>query len=70
MVVWLKVRLSTEPETGLMTGESKALAQEFVKKTFVERLRREGAGAGARVLLFKNWTALQSVRGLEYIHVL
>jgi len=53
-----------------MTGESKALAEEFVKKTFVERLRREGSGAGARVLLFKNWTALQSVRGLEYIHVL
>jgi len=50
LVVWLEVKLSTEPETGLMTGKSKALAEEFVKETFVERLRKEGHGAEARVL--------------------
>jgi len=70
LVVWLKVRMWTEPETGLMTGELKALAEGFVKKVFVERLRKEGPGAEARILWFKNWTALQSVRGLEYIYVL
>lgn len=70
LVVWLKVRLSVEPETGLMTGESKALAEEFVKEMFVGRLRKEGPGAEARVLSFQNWTALQSIRGLEHVHVL
>ena len=38
---------------------------------FVKRLELEGdAEAGERVLWFKNWIALQSVRGLERIHVL
>lgn len=49
LLVWLKVRLSVEPETGLMTGESKALAEKFVKEMFVKSLRREGPGAEARV---------------------
>ncbi len=53
-----------------MTGESKAFAEEFVKKVFVEGLRKEGPGAEVRVLRFDSWTALQSVRGLENIHVL
>ena len=53
-----------------MTNESKALAEEFVNRTFVEILKEEGPGAEARVLWFKNWTALQSVKGLEHIHVL
>ena len=70
LIVWLKPRISTEPGTGLMTSQSKVLAENFVKNTFVERLKEEGPGAEARVLWFKNWTALQSVRGLEHIHVL
>ena len=70
-IVWLKPRIVVEPETGLMTKESKALAEDFVDKMFVETLRKDdGPGAKDRVLWFKNWTALQSVRGLEHIHVL
>lgn len=66
MVVWLKVRLSIEPDTGLMTGKSKAVAEKFANYIFVERLRKEGPGTEARVLSF----ILQSVRGLEHIHIL
>ena len=71
LIVWLKPRILVEPETGLMTDESKALAAEFVKNTFVETLKKhDSQGAEERVLWFKNWTALQSVRGLEHIHIL
>lgn len=70
LIVWLKPRMAVEEETGLMTRESKVLAEDFVRRTFVERLKGEGPGAEERVLWFKNWTALQSVRGLEHIHVL
>ena len=70
LTVWLKSRISTDPERGLMANEPKALAEEFVNRTFVERLNEEGLEAETRVLWFKNWTALQSVKGLEYIHVL
>ena len=54
-----------------MTEESRALIQRFVDATFVARLEEEGVeDARARVLWFKNWTALQSVRALEHVHVL
>ena len=71
LIVWLKPRIAIEPETGLMTSESKELTECFVKSTFVRRLKEEGdSRAEDRVLWFKNWSALQSVRGLEHIHVL
>lgn len=54
-----------------MTPESRKLIDAFVNRTFVRRLELEGsADADERVLWFKNWGALQSVRGLEHIHVL
>lgn len=54
-----------------MTEESRALVQSYVDQTFVGRLEREGVkDAPARVLWFKNWTGLQSVRSLEHVHVL
>lgn len=73
LVVWLKPRVAVEPETGLMTEESKALAQDYVDKTFVDRLRVEEGSKGdavSRVLWFKNPASLQSVKDLEHIHVL
>lgn len=70
LIVWLKTRIATDPETGLMISESRALAERFVDQTFVERLKKDDPEAATRVLWFKNWTALQSVRGLEHIHVL
>lgn len=63
-----------------MTDEARLLIDDFVRHTFVERLASEmgaeklagygNAGPVQRVLWFKNWTALQSVRALEHIHVL
>lgn len=52
-----------------MTPNSRELVESFVRTTFTERLAREGL-ADDRVQWFKNWTRLQSVRGLEHVHVL
>jgi hypothetical protein len=50
-----------------MTPESRALVQSFIEKTFIDAL---GPNGESKVLWFKNWVALQSVRALEHIHVL
>lgn len=54
-------------DMGDMLPESRRLIDEFVRKRFVADL---GEGGEARVLWFKNWVALQSVRALEHFHVL
>jgi len=69
LVVWLKTPIPVDPETGDMTPNSRELVESFVRTTFTERLAREGL-ADDRVQWFKNWTRLQSVRGLEHVHVL
>lgn len=64
-----------KPE-GYLTPESVALVERFVQRTFVEPLSSKEDVAGDfdtrndRVLWFRNWTGLQSVRGLEHVHVL
>jgi hypothetical protein len=73
MVVWLRTPVAVKEENGDVTDESRALIEGFVRRTFVERLEREKGrfeDPTAHVLWFKNWTALQSVRSLEHIHVL
>ena len=69
LVVWLKTRLAVEGEEGHLTAESRALVAGFVKKIFEERLAQHGH-PGDRILWFKNWVGLQSVRGVEHVHVL
>jgi len=66
IVVWSKTPIPTDDATGDVTVESRTLIQEYVGKTFVDRL----GGDSGRVLWFKNWVQLQSVRALEHIHVL
>ena len=58
--------------TGDVTAESRALIEDFVRETFAEPLDALfGPGRGREnVLWFKNWVALQSVRGVDHIHVL
>jgi Protein of unknown function (DUF3605) len=69
IVVWLKNRLEAEPGRGDMTPKTRGQVEEFVEKRFVERV--EGlTGTREKVQWFKNWTALQSVPGLEHVHVL
>lgn len=48
-----------------MTDESRRIIRDFVDRTFVRRL-----GDIEKVVWFKNWVQLQSVRALEHIHVL
>ncbi|KAH8690172.1 hypothetical protein BGW36DRAFT_307258 [Talaromyces proteolyticus] len=78
IVVWSKTPIAAKPDTGEATDESKALIEAFVDRTFVQRLQRDPVCEGMakeevrreKVLWFKNWTALQSVRSLEHFHVL
>lgn len=66
IVVWSKTPIPTNPKTGDVTVESRRIIEEFVRRTFVERLNRDKD----RVVWFKNWVQLQSVRALEHVHVL
>lgn len=65
IVVWSKTPIETDAMTGDVTSESRKIIQDFVDKVFAERLGDKG-----RVMWFKNWVSLQSVRALEHIHVL
>lgn len=67
IVVWTRTVIPTDPATGDVTDESRRLVRDFVKTYFTDRL---GPGGEERVMWFKNWVALQSVRALEHIHVL
>ncbi|KAH8589232.1 hypothetical protein B0O99DRAFT_637162 [Bisporella sp. PMI_857] len=67
IVVWSRTLIPTNPETGDMTDESRNVVEDFVKRFFTDKLGPDGED---RVLWFKNWVALQSVRSLEHIHVL
>ncbi|KAI1997727.1 hypothetical protein LOZ53_000340 [Ophidiomyces ophidiicola] len=70
VVVWVKNRIAVDERIGDLTPESRALIDAFVQKVFVGRLVGEFTDAKDRVMWFKNWTSLQSVRSLEHIHVL
>ncbi|ROW17546.1 hypothetical protein VPNG_00712 [Cytospora leucostoma] len=67
IVVWTRTAIPTDPGTGDVTDESRKLIGEFVKTYFVDRL---GPGGDEKVMWFKNWVSLQSVRALEHFHVL
>ncbi|KAI1815303.1 hypothetical protein GGS20DRAFT_354032 [Poronia punctata] len=67
IVVWSRTIIDTDPDTGDMTPESRKIVTDFVKRFFADKLGPEGDD---RVLWFKNWVALQSVRSLEHIHVM
>ncbi|KAI9645706.1 hypothetical protein NHQ30_006448 [Ciborinia camelliae] len=64
-VVWSKTPIATDDKNGDVTDESRGVIEDFVKRTFTDRL-----DGNDRVMWFKNWVSLQSVRALEHIHVL
>ena len=70
IVVWLKMRIPVEQQEGYLTLESRRALEDFVRVTFVQTLINNGIEAEDRVRWFKNWTGLQSIRGLEHFHVL
>lgn len=67
IVVWSRTPIPADAEIGDMTPESRKTAGEFVKRYFVDSL---GPGGEDKVMWFKNWVALQSVRTVDHIHVL
>ena len=67
LVVWSRTAIPSDTDTGDMTSQGRALVGSFVRRFFVDSL---GAGGEERVLWFRNWVALQSVRSLEHVHVL
>ncbi len=70
IVVWSKVPIPVQKPEGYLTPESTALIMDFVQRTFIERLAVVGVdNPQNRVLWFRNWTGLQSVRGLEHVHI-
>ena len=69
IVVWLKTRLAVEPTVGDLIPESRQLIEDFVVKAFTETLKVRG-GSASQVMWFRNWTGLQSVKGIDHIHVL
>ncbi|KAH9865488.1 hypothetical protein J1614_009072 [Plenodomus biglobosus] len=67
VVVWLKHRLPVD-EAGALSQEGRDMVEDFVAREF--RVRTGEERVGEKVLWFKNTTTLQSVRGLEHVHVL
>ncbi|KAL8996758.1 MAG: hypothetical protein Q9188_006492 [Gyalolechia gomerana] len=70
LVVWLKTRLAVDSTVGDLTPEGRGQIERFVKETFRDRIERDGGRGGEQVMWFRNWTGLQSVRGIDHIHVL
>ncbi|TAQ86064.1 hypothetical protein B7494_g5609 [Chlorociboria aeruginascens] len=64
LVVWSKTPIATDDREGDVTEESRKTIEDFVKRSFGDRLGED------RVLWFKNWVRLQSVRALEHVHVM
>jgi len=69
LIVWLKTRLESEPTRGDMTPKSRRQVEDFTRAKFVDRVK-DLPGQEEKVMWFRNWTALQSVSGLEHVHVL
>ena len=74
IVVWSRTPIAVDDDRGDVTPESRRLIEEFVGRCFVNALAAEAnisrEEAGQRVMWFKNWVSLQSVRGVDHVHVL
>lgn len=75
MIAWSKVRLPESEMGGHLTEEGRGVVEAFVRGVVMGGLGL-GQGSGneekgeGKVLWFRNWTGLQSVKGLEHVHVL
>jgi hypothetical protein len=70
ILVWTKARIAVDDVRGDVTAASRARIEEFVARFFVRPLEEAGFEGRERVLWFKNWVSLQSVRGVDHVHVL
>jgi len=64
--IWLKAPLPVDSVKGALTEEGTKLVDDFVKKTFDRALGVEGLD---RVLWYKNFTSIQSIRAIDHVHV-
>ncbi|WPH03247.1 Hypothetical protein R9X50_00612400 [Acrodontium crateriforme] len=67
LLVWTKTPIEVDNQQGDVTLYSRKLIEHFIDEYFVKPL---GADGNQRVLWFKNWVSLQSVRGVDHVHVL
>jgi len=67
LVVWSKTPIAVDDHRGDVTPASRRPIEDFIERYFVESL---GEGGKNRVQWFKNWVSLQSVRGVDHVHVL
>ena len=70
LLVWTKTRIAVDDVRGDVTKEGRDRIVEFVEQFFVRELEGTGKGGREQVLWFKNWVSLQSVRGVDHVHVL
>lgn len=74
ILVWSRTPIAVDDDRGDVTPESKRLIEDFVKRQFVSTLAKEEgiaiSEARDRIMWFKNWVSLQSVRGVDHVHVL
>ncbi|KAK8184842.1 uncharacterized protein BKA78DRAFT_256934, partial [Phyllosticta capitalensis] len=66
--VWLKTPLAIKPEDGDLTDDARRTVEDFVTREFRQAVSERQKGDA--VLWFKNWVSLQSVRGVDHVHVL
>jgi hypothetical protein len=74
ILVWTRTPIAVDDDRGDVTPESKRIIEEFVERQFVVALANEAGfsleKAKERVMWFKNWVSLQSVRGVDHVHIL
>ncbi len=66
LLAWSKTPIAVDDVRGDVTPESRKIIEDFVDRTFV----RELDDGRNRVMWFKNWVSLQSVRGVDHVHIL
>ncbi|KAK4181610.1 hypothetical protein QBC36DRAFT_66380 [Triangularia setosa] len=66
LVVWVKFELEADREKGDLTSEARGVVDGWVRQKFVE----EGGLEKGRVVWFRNWTSLKSVKSVEHFHVM
>ena len=66
LLVWSKTPIPVDDVRGDVTAESRRQIEDFVERFFV----RDLPDGREQVMWFKNWVSLQSVRGVDHVHVL
>lgn len=69
IIVWLKNRLEVDSSKGDLIAQARAQVDAFVHEHFVKPVM-ELTGGTDNVIWFKNWVSLQSVPGIDHVHVL